>query len=92
MAAINGDYYQDIADETVKQGNRSIYMTRRWFVTRPGIPPLVPVTRKEYLEAVLEYYEREKTGTHKKLSEARKEYDTRMAGLKTHMVCVFRRR
>jgi hypothetical protein len=36
------------------------WLNRRWYITRPGMPLFVPVTRKEYLEALLEYYEVEK--------------------------------
>lgn len=36
------------------------WIDRHYFITQPGIPLLIPVTRKEYLEALLEYYEIEK--------------------------------
>lgn len=36
------------------------WLDRKWYITRSGLPLLVPVTRKEYLEALLEYYEIEK--------------------------------
>jgi len=52
-------FYQDVAETTVKQGNRSIYMTRHWYCTKPGNLLFVAVTRKEYLEALLVYYQRE---------------------------------
>lgn len=53
-------FYQDIAEASVKQNDRSVFMTRHWYFTKPGILLFVPVTRKEYLEALLVYYEREK--------------------------------
>lgn len=53
-------FFQDIPETTVKQGNRSLYMTRHWYCTKPGALVYVPVTRKVYLEALLVYYEREK--------------------------------
>ncbi|NRF40126.1 hypothetical protein [Pedobacter foliorum] len=53
-------FFQDIPEAGVKQGNRSVYMTRHWYCTKPGALVYVPVTRKEYLEALLVYYEREK--------------------------------
>lgn len=36
------------------------YTFRHWFFTHTDIPFLIPVSRKEFLQAVLEYYEREK--------------------------------
>ncbi len=33
---------------------------RNWYVTKPGTPVLIPVTRKEFLETLLEFYDREK--------------------------------
>lgn len=33
---------------------------RNWYITKPGTPILIPVTRKEFLESLLECYEREK--------------------------------
>lgn len=53
-------FFQDIPETTVKQGDRNVYMTRHWYCTKPGALVYVPVTRKEYLEALLVYYEREK--------------------------------
>lgn len=44
--------------------NRSVdwsgYTYRHWFFTHTDIPFLIPVSRKEFLRAVLEYYDREK--------------------------------
>ncbi|SMC42165.1 hypothetical protein [Pedobacter africanus] len=53
-------FYQDIPETSVKDGDRSIYMTRHWYFNKPGMLSFVPVTRKEYLEALLVYYERER--------------------------------
>lgn len=36
------------------------WIDRHYIIARPGIPLLVPVTRKAYLDALLEYYEIEK--------------------------------
>lgn len=53
-------FYQDIQEASVKEGDRSVYMTRHWYFTKPDQLLFVPVTRKEYLEALLVYYERER--------------------------------
>jgi hypothetical protein len=33
---------------------------KHWLITKPGVPLLIPVTRKQFLEDLLEYYEIEK--------------------------------
>jgi len=66
-------YYQDIDEATVKQGNRSVFMTRHWYFTKPDVLLFVPVTRKEYLEALLVYYEREGLMVIDKIKEIEKE-------------------
>ena len=33
---------------------------RTWYITRPGTTILLPVSRKEFLESLLEFYDREK--------------------------------
>lgn len=66
-------YYQDIDEATVKQGSRSVYMTRHWYFTKPGVLLFVPVARKEYLEALLVYYEREGLMIADKIKEIEKE-------------------
>ncbi len=53
-------FYQDIPEANVKDGDRSVYMTRHWYFTKPGMLLFVPVTRRAYLEALLVYYERER--------------------------------
>jgi hypothetical protein len=65
-------YYQDIPESSVKPGNRSTFITRHWYFTKPGALLLVPVTRKEYLEALLEYYDREALYTADKIKEIEK--------------------
>lgn len=64
LTAMNGGigFYQDVNDEKVKQGNRSTYITRHWYITKPGQPLFVPVTKDEYLQALQEYNERAKAG------------------------------
>ncbi|MES2427873.1 MAG: hypothetical protein V4560_12920 [Bacteroidota bacterium] len=66
-------FYQDVAETTVKQGNRSVYMTRHWYCTKPGSLLFVPVTRKEYLEALLVYYQREALLIADKIKEIERE-------------------
>lgn len=36
------------------------WIDRRYFITKPGVPLLIPVSRKQYLEDMLEYFEIEK--------------------------------
>ncbi|MBS1665417.1 MAG: hypothetical protein JST68_30525 [Bacteroidetes bacterium] len=67
-------FYQDVRDEGVKQGNRSVYITRHWYITKAGQPVLVPVSRGEYLRALVEYYQRAKLGT-ALVDKALKEHD-----------------
>lgn len=71
-------FYQDVPDDKVKPGNRSIFITRHWYITKAGTLILVPVTRKEYLEALLEYYDREKLQTTNTIAEIEKTYATRV--------------
>jgi hypothetical protein len=78
--------YQDVDEASVKQGSRNTYITRHWYITRPGAPLLRPVTRKEYLQGLLEYYEREKLGVNKILADAKAEYDRKMNNLKSRVV------
>lgn len=62
LEAINtgNNYFQDVADKDIKPNNRSNPIYRYWFIKKKDIPVLVPVSRKEYLQSLLEYYEREK--------------------------------
>ncbi|GAB3519160.1 hypothetical protein [Emticicia fontis] len=36
------------------------WIDKHWLITKPGVPLLIPITRKQYLEDLLEYYEIEK--------------------------------
>lgn len=36
------------------------WLDRYWYITKSGLPLFIPVTRKEYLDALLEFYEMEK--------------------------------
>lgn len=62
LAAINtGEgYFQDVPEKDIKPNNRSNFIYRYWFVKKKDISLLLPVSRKEYLQSLLEYYEREK--------------------------------
>lgn len=53
-------YFQDIADKDIKANNRSQFINRCWVISKKKQPVLLPVSRKEYLQSLLEYYEREK--------------------------------
>ncbi|MBS1559029.1 MAG: hypothetical protein JST69_09930 [Bacteroidetes bacterium] len=66
-------YFQDVPESSVKQGSRSTYMTRHWYITKPGELLFVPVTRREYLEALLVYYDREKMIIADKIKDIEKE-------------------
>lgn len=59
--AINsGDnYFQDVPEKEVRPNSRN-HIYRYWFVKKNNQPVLIPVSRKEYLQSLLEYYEREK--------------------------------
>lgn len=52
-------YWQDIPEKQIRK-NTYDHIYRYWFITKNNMPLLVPVTRKEYLESLLEYFEREK--------------------------------
>ena len=62
LKAINTgeNYFQDVADKDIRPNSRSNYIYRYWFIKKKEIPVVVPVSRKEYLQSLLEYYEREK--------------------------------
>lgn len=62
LNAINtgNGYFQDVAEKDIKPNNRSNYIYRYWFLKKNNLPVLVPVSRKDYLQSLLEYYEREK--------------------------------
>ena len=65
-------YYQDVPEEKIKQGSRDL-ITRYWVIGQQDKPVLVEVSRKEYLESLLEYYEREKQYFPGKLAAAKKD-------------------
>jgi hypothetical protein len=77
LTAINsGDgYFQDVPEKDIKPNNRSNYIYRYWFVKKKDIPVLVPVSRKEYLQSLLEYYEREKLYFPKLVSQLTQDHD-----------------
>lgn len=58
--AINSgkDYWQDIPENEIRKNTYTL-VYRYWFVKRADVPLLLPVSRKEYLESLLEYYDRE---------------------------------
>ncbi|ANH81165.1 hypothetical protein A8C56_09395 [Niabella ginsenosidivorans] len=62
-------YFQDVAEKDIKPNNRNNFIYRYWFVKKKDVPVLVPVSRKEYLQSLLEYYEREKLYFPKLISE-----------------------
>lgn len=62
LKIINGEGYLDKHggyNEKYSDGYKTI--ERYYSITKPGVPVLVPVSRREFLEALLEYYEIEKT-------------------------------
>jgi hypothetical protein len=83
IEAINSGskYFQDVPEKEIKLNNRSNYITRFWFVTKGNLPVLVPVSRKEYLQSLLEYYEREKLYFPKLIAKLNQDHD---AGVKQY--------
>lgn len=77
LKAINlgEDYFQDVPEKDIKPNNRSNYIYHYWFVKKKDIPVLVPVSRKEYLQSLLEYYEREKLYFSKLVSQLTQGHD-----------------
>lgn len=68
-------YFQDVAEKDIKPNNRNNYIYRYWFIKKKDIPVLVPVSRKEYLQSLLEYYEREKLYFPKLIAELTSNHD-----------------
>ncbi|MBS1920410.1 MAG: hypothetical protein JST17_09165 [Bacteroidetes bacterium] len=68
-------YFQDVADKDIKPNNRSNFITRYWFIKKKNIPVLLPVSRKEYLQSLLEYYDREKIYFTKLVAQLKEEKD-----------------
>ena len=62
-------YFQDVPEKEIRTNDRSNYIYRYWFIKKKDQPVIVPVTRKEYLQSLLEYYEREKLHFTKLVSE-----------------------
>jgi hypothetical protein len=83
MDAINSGkgYFQDVPEKEVKPNNRNNYVYRYWFVKKVNLPVLMPISRKEYLQSLLEYYEREKLYFPKLLDKLTKDHD---AGVKQY--------
>lgn len=75
LEAINSgnNYFQDVADKDIKPNNRSNPVYRYWFIKKKDMPVLVPVSRKEYLQSLLEYYEREKIHFTKLIAKLKEE-------------------
>lgn len=51
-------YWQDVPENEIRK-NTFDHVYRYWFIKKTDIPVLVPVSRKEYLESLLEFYDRE---------------------------------
>lgn len=77
IEAINAgsNYFQDTPEKDIKPNNRSNYIYRYWFIKKKDLPVLVPVSRKEYLQSLLEYYEREKIYFTKLVAKMKEEHD-----------------
>lgn len=64
LKIINGEGYVENWMSGSKYDNRSsdsyTWVDRHYLITQPGVPLLVPVSRKQYLEDMLEYLEIEK--------------------------------
>lgn len=77
LEAINSGngYFQDIPEKEIKPNNRNNYVYRYWFIKKIDLQVLLPVSRKEYLQSLLEYYEREKLYFPKLLEKLAQEHD-----------------
>lgn len=75
--AINSgnNFFQDVPDKEIRPNNRNNYIYRYWFVKKKNLPVLLPVSRKEYLQSLLEYYEREKLYFPKLIGKLTKDHD-----------------
>lgn len=60
IAAINSGkgYWQNVPENEITK-NTYNHIYRYWFVKKADVPLLLPVSRKEYLESLLEFYDRE---------------------------------
>lgn len=77
MEAINSgnNYFQDVPEKDIRPNNRNNYIYRCWFLKKKDLPVLVPVSRKEYLQSLLEYYQREKLYFPKLVETLAKDHD-----------------
>jgi hypothetical protein len=76
------NYFQDIAEKNVKLNTRVPLVHRYWFVKKNNAPVLIPVSRKEYLLSLLEYYDREKLHFPKVIAKLTADRD--QSGLKSY--------
>lgn len=67
-------YFQDVEEKDIKPNSRNPFIYRYWFIRKNQTPLLVPVSRKAYLESLLEYYEREKIYFSKLMEKFREEH------------------
>ena len=83
ISAINngGNYFQDVAEKDIKPNNRNTFIYRYWFIKKNSEPVLLTVSRKEYLQSLLEYYEREKLYFPKLIAKLTADHD---AGVKQY--------
>jgi len=77
LEAINSgnNYFQDVPEKNIKPNNRNNSIYRYWFIKKKDSPVLVPVSRKEYLQSLLDYYEREKIHFTKLVAKLKEEHD-----------------
>jgi len=74
-------YFQDVPEKEIRPNNRGTYVYRYWFIKKKALPVLVPVSRREYLQSLLEYYEREKLHFQKLVVKLTSDHD---AGVKQY--------
>ena len=67
------NYFQNVAEKDIKPNNRNNFAYRYWFIKKKDIPVLIPVSRKEYLQSLLEYYKREKINFTKLVAQLKEE-------------------
>ncbi|MEI9954852.1 MAG: hypothetical protein WDM90_00710 [Ferruginibacter sp.] len=77
LDAINtgNNYFQDVPEKNIKPNSYSNQIYRYWFVKKNNLPLLVSVSRKEYLQSLLEYYDREKLQFQKLVEKLTAEHD-----------------
>ena len=56
-----GKGYGFVLGNSFEKAHGTSYVYRHWYLTHTDIPFLIPVTRKKFLQDLLEYYEREKS-------------------------------